>query len=168
MLISDRLIDEVDSLSRDSSIFANGFTYSGHPVACAAALANIEIIEEDNLLENARNVGYYMQEQLKTLIDLPIVGDVRGLGLMGCVECVLGKDTDGPLQTDYEVGALIDMHCQSLGLLVRPLINMCVMSPALMISKSEVDNMITILRLGIERATTDLRAAEVIGSKQEI
>ncbi|MBO66805.1 MAG: aspartate aminotransferase family protein [Acidiferrobacteraceae bacterium] len=165
VLISDRLINEVDSLSTNTSIFANGFTYSGHPVACAAALANIEIIQEENLLENARNVGCYMQEKLKSLIDLPIVGDIRGLGLMGCVECVASKDTREPLEADYKIGARIDAHCQSLGLLVRPLINMCVLSPALLISESEVDDMIAILRLGIERATADLCAKQLTPSK---
>ena len=105
-------------------MFANGFTYSGHPVACAAALANIDVITNDSLLEHARDVGPYFQERLRELADLPMVGDVRGLGLMGCVECVINKESRQPLELDYEVGIRIDAHCQALGLLVRPLINM--------------------------------------------
>ena len=116
----------------------------------------MEVFESQRLLENAREVGPYMQEQLRTLSDLPIVGDIRGLGLMGCVECVVSQESREPLELDYEVGSRIDKHCQALGLLVRPLINMCVMSPPLCITREQVDEMVSILREGIVRTMEDL------------
>ncbi len=156
VLISDRLIHEISSGDNKNAVFSCGFTYSGHPVACTAALKNIEIIEREGLLEHTREVGPYMQARLRELSDIPIVGDVRGAGLMGCVECVISKDSRDPLILDYEIGNRIDAHCQSLGLIVRPMINMCVMSPPLIITKAQIDDMVGILRQGIERAMEEV------------
>ena len=158
VIISDRLIQAVSGDSNRGSVFSNGFTYSGHPVACAAGIANMEVFETQGLLENALEVGPYMQEQLRTLSDLPIVGDIRGMGLMGCLECVASQESRRPLELDYEVGSRIDKHCQALGLLVRPLINMCVMSPPLCITRGQIDEMVSILREGISRTMADLEA----------
>ena len=91
------------------------------------------------------------------LEDLPLVGEVRGAGLMACVECVADRDSRNPLALDNEVGRRIDRHCQELGLLVRPLIHMCVMSPPLVITSDQIDNMVAILREGISRTMEDLR-----------
>jgi adenosylmethionine-8-amino-7-oxononanoate aminotransferase len=156
MIISDRLIDEVSQSVEGGAVFSNGFTYSGHPVACAAALANMDLFESDGLLENARALGPYMQSQLQSLADLPIVGDIRGHGLMACLECVVSKESKQPLELDYAVGSRIDKYCQQLGLLVRPLINMCVMSPPLCITSEQIDDMVKILREGISRTMDDL------------
>ena len=109
------------------------------------------------MLENAREVSPYLQQKLRELIDLPMVGDVRGLGLMGCLECVANKESRQPLELDYDVGKRIDSHCQALGLLLRPLINMCVVSPPIVISEEQIDQMQDILRVGIERTMVDLQ-----------
>jgi adenosylmethionine-8-amino-7-oxononanoate aminotransferase len=97
-----------------------------------------------------------MQEKLQELNDIAIVGNVRGKGLMACVECVIAKDSRDPLTMDYEIGNRIDAHCQALGLLVRPLVNMCVMSPPLIITKAQIDELVGILRQGIEKAMDDV------------
>ncbi|NQV46389.1 MAG: aminotransferase [Rhodospirillaceae bacterium] len=157
VLISDRVLSRLSGEGAKSAIFSSGFTYSGHPVACAAALKNIEIMERENLMEHVREVGPYFQERLKDMLDIPIVGDVRGKGLMGCVECVISKDKKNPLILDYEIGNRIDKHCQELGLLVRPMINMCVMSPPLTITRGQIDEMMDILHKGIEMAMEDVR-----------
>lgn len=156
VFISDRLIANISAPDRPS-VFSNGFTYSGHPVACAAALKNIEIIEREGILEHVREVGPYFQQRLRELAEIEIVGDVRGEGLMACVECVIGKDSQDPLVLDYDIGARIDRHCQRLGLLVRPIINMCVMSPPLIITRGQIDQMVDTLRKGIELSMEDVR-----------
>ncbi len=165
VFISDRLMREISGKQGKDAVFSCGFTYSGHPVACAAALKNIEIIEREKLLENARALGPYLQEQLRSLRDSPIigpiVGDVRGIGLMGCVECVISRGSRDPLALDYEIGNRIDAHCQALGLLVRPIINMCVMSPPLTITKDQIDEVIAILREGIERTMADVEREDL-------
>ena len=157
VLISDRVLSRVSGDDAKGAVFSNGFTYSGHPVACAAALKNIEIIEQENLLAHVRDIGPYFQQRLRELGDIPIVGDVRGAGLMACVECVISKDSKNPLTLDYEIGNRIDKHCQRLGLIVRPLINMCVMSPPLVVTRAQVDDLVGMLREGIEPAMEDVR-----------
>jgi len=164
-LVSDRLIQEIKDLGGDSAVFSNGFTYSGHPVAAAAGIKNLEIMQREDLFGKARENGEYMQQQLQTLRDIPIVRDVRGKGLMACVECEL-KQGENDLATDYEIGELIDRHCQAMGLIVRPLINMCVMSPPLTISREQIDDMVDILRNGILAAQAEIDAEEKRGSKE--
>ena len=155
LLISDRLLEDVRGDDDNYAVFSNGFTYSGHPVSCAAAIENIDIMEREKLLEHVREVGPYFQDQLRTLEQLPLVAEVRGLGLMACVECAIpGKES---LALDYAIGNRVDQHCQRLGLVVRPLYQMCVMSPPIIITRSQVDDMVAILRRGIELAADDLK-----------
>lgn len=156
VFISDRLVDMLGGIEANIGFFANGFTYSGHPVAAAAALKNIEIMEREGILEHVREVGPYFQARLKELEEIDMVGEVRGEGLMACIECVNNKQTKNPLLLDYEVGKRIDAHCQENGLIVRPLINMCVMSPPLIITKPQIDEMYDILRRGIVESMEDL------------
>jgi adenosylmethionine-8-amino-7-oxononanoate aminotransferase len=158
-LVSDRLIEEIKANGGDSAVFSNGFTYSGHPVAAAAGIKNLEIMLREKLFEHAQDVGPYMQQQMQTLRDIPIVRDIRGKGLMACVECEL-KHGDDDLAMDYEIGNLIDKHCQKLGLIVRPIINMCVMSPPLTITREQIDDMVSMLRQGILLALEEIESAE--------
>ncbi len=155
VLISDKLLADVDGIDEEYGIFANGFTYSGHPVACVAALKNLQIIEQENLLKNVQNLEPYFQAQLRTLKDNPIVTDVRGCGLMACIECNddLTSDDD-----ELSIGERIDAYCQELGLIVRPIYNMCVMSPPLTISKAQIDEIVGILREGLRRAAADVQS----------
>ena len=83
--------------------------------------------------------------------------DAYGLSLRASPECVADRESKDALKLDYEVGKRIDAHCHALGLLVRPLIHMCVMSPPLIISRSQIDDMVAILREGISRTMDDLR-----------
>ena len=156
VVISSALFERMKASANGDAMFAHGFTYSSHPIGCAAAMANLDIMENDRLLEHVRDdVGPYFIEQLKTLEELPMVGEVRGMGLMACVECNVEAASGDALATDYEIGKLIDQHCQAMGLLVRPLINMCVLSPPMIVSRADIDEITRILRAGIEAATRD-------------
>ncbi|MDH3376474.1 MAG: aminotransferase [Gammaproteobacteria bacterium] len=157
VFISDRLLSDLNLEARKAAVFSNGFTYSGHPVACAAALKNIEIMEREDLMQHVQEISGYFLARLGELEEIPIVGNVRGAGLMACVECVISQDSKDPLSLDYEIGDRIDRHCQRLGLIVRPLINMCVMSPPLIISRSQIDELVNILRQGIANTMEDVR-----------
>jgi adenosylmethionine-8-amino-7-oxononanoate aminotransferase len=156
MVVSARLFDELRRSNHPDAMYAHGLTYSSHPVGCAVALRNLDILE-GGLLAQAREIAPYFMDRLKTLEDLPLVGEVRGKGLMACVECVADRESRNPLRLDTEVGQRIDRHCHELGLLVRPLINMCVMSPPLVITREQIDRMAVILREGISRTMDDLR-----------
>ena len=118
-------------------------------------------MKREKLFEHVQDVGPYLQQQLQTLRDIPIVSDVRGIGLMGCVECELNQGDDD-LTMDYEIGNRIDKHCQELGLIVRPLINMCVMSPPLTITREQIDEMVSILRQGIELTMADIATEQAL------
>ena len=164
-LVSDALLKSIDA-EDPNVVFSNGFTYSGHPVACTSALKNIEIMEREDMMAHVRDISPYFQAQLKTLEELPIVKDVRGIGLMACVECDINDEGSNELSKDYEIGNRIDKYCQELGLLVRPIINMCVMSPPLIINKPQIDEMVNILRQGIERAMEDVTKEGIWSSQR--
>ena len=155
MMVSDRLLQSIKSANKEA-YFSNGFTYSGHPVACAAALKNIEIIEREGILEHVREVAPYFQSQLQSLREIPIVADVRGVGLMAGIECNINQAGNTSLKQDYDIGNRIDAHCQNLGLLVRPIINTCVMSPPLIITRPQIDELVGKLRQGIALAMADV------------
>ena len=153
VLISDRLMK---SISKDSSLFFHGFTYSGHPVSCAAALKNIEIIKRDKILDHVKNIAPYFHQKLKTLYEIPIVGDVRGMGLMAGIECVIDKDSKNPLILDQAIASRIDEESLKLGLINRPIYHICVLSPALIIQKEQVDDLVDKLYQAISNATKKL------------
>ena len=94
VLISDRLMEEIRSEKNSSVMFSNGFTYSSHPVSCAAALKNIEIMERENIFGHVQSVAPYFQNRLKKFAEFEIVGDVRGMGLLGCIEGIVSNDID--------------------------------------------------------------------------
>lgn len=155
VMISSRLLDQLRRSNHPDAAFAHGLTYSSHPIGCAVAERNLDLLEQE-LLDHAREVSGYFQERLKTLEDLPLVGEVRGMGLMAGVECVADKVHHNPLELDLEVGRRIDEHCQERGLLVRPLINMCVMSPPLVITRDQIDRMTEILDASIRETMDEL------------
>ena len=147
VLISDRLIAELTADDRSEVLFSNGFTYSAHPVSCAAALKNIEIMEREEIFAHVRDITPHFQARLQELRRHEIVGDARGMGLLGCVEGAAPSDSSEAkrLAVDKEFGYRLDAKCEERGLLLRPLINMCVFSPPLIISRDEVDMMFDII-----------------------
>jgi len=136
--------------------FTSGYTYSGHPVACAAALKNIEIMEREDLLGNAARVGAVFEQRLAGLESLPIVGQVRGRKLMICVENVADKATKTLLPDDLNVGKRISNACEAMGLLVRPIGHLNVMSPPLIITEDDVDFVATTLGKAITQVADGL------------
>ena len=137
-IYSDK-IHRVISEAGKGRCFANGFTYSGHPVCCAAALKNIEIMQRENIFANAVEVGDYFGQQLRTLTDLPMVGEVRGHRLMQCVEFVANKETKEMFPEEMDIGKVVSDIADRKGFLVRPIVHLNVMSPPLIITKEEVD-----------------------------
>jgi adenosylmethionine-8-amino-7-oxononanoate aminotransferase len=161
-LVSDRIFDRVAADNARGGSFAHGYTNSGHPVCTVAALKNIEIIEREDLLGNVRALAPHFQERLRSLRDIPLVFDTRGIGLLGCVECTVrgvehsGLSPEALLAIDVDLGARIDRHCQELGLMLRPIVNQCVFSPPLIITRPQIDEMFDIMREGIVRTLRDI------------
>jgi adenosylmethionine-8-amino-7-oxononanoate aminotransferase len=155
-------VHEAISAPDPDAWFTHGYTYSGHPVACAVALKNIEIIEREDLCGNAARVGDYLEQRLGELRDLPIVGDVRGRRLMMCVEYVKDKATRERLPDSCNISKRISNECETQGLLVRPLGHLDVLSPPLIITKQQVDFVVETLHAAIIKASAELKAEAVI------
>ena len=153
VMMSAAMLADLRRSNHPEATFSHGLTYSSHPIGCAVALKNLDLLEGGMLAQVQANAGYF-QTALKTLEAHDLVGEVRGMGLMACIECVADKQSRNPLALDLEVGKRIDAHCQERGLLVRPLIQMCVMSPPLVITRPQIDTMVAILDEAI-RATMD-------------
>jgi putrescine---pyruvate transaminase len=137
--------------------FAHGFTYSGHPVPCAVALENIAIMEEENLVQRVRDdVGPYLQQQLATLADHPLVGEVRGVGLLGAVELVADKASRARFKPEGRAGILCRDHCVKQNVVSRAVRDSMVVSPPLIISRQEIDELVARLRRSIDLTAKDL------------
>lgn len=157
-IFSDEIYDVISEAGHDRW-FSNGFTYSGHPVACAAALANIEIMEREKLLDHVRNdVGPYFIEQLNTLRDIPTVGDIRGKNLMACVVNVADKDTKEEFPDNVDVGGRVAAAAEQHGLIVRPVGNLNVLSPSLTITREQIDDLVAILRRSMMDVVKNLKS----------
>jgi adenosylmethionine-8-amino-7-oxononanoate aminotransferase len=166
VIYSDQ-VHEVISAPDADAWFTHGYTYSGHPVACAVALKNIEIIERENLLGNAAEVGDYLEARLAELAPLPIVGDVRGRRLMMCIEYVGDKKTKQKLPDEVNISKRISNECEAHGLLVRPIGHLDVLSPPLIITKTQVDFIVDTLSAAIRKVTDELvreKAMPVVNS----
>jgi putrescine aminotransferase len=137
--------------------FAHGFTYSGHPVPCAVALENIAIIEEENLVERVReDVGPYFQQQLATLAEHPLVGEARGIGLLGAVELVADKASHARFKPEGRAGTACRDHCVKQNVVSRAVRDTMVLSPPLVITKAEIDELVARLRKAIDAAAKEL------------
>jgi adenosylmethionine-8-amino-7-oxononanoate aminotransferase len=154
LIFSDRIWEAM--AAKGERWFTSGFTYSGHPVSCAAALKSIEIIEDEGLLENAATVGDYFLDRLKGLEALPLVGQVRGRRLMVCVENVASKLTKEPLPDGVNESKRISDAAEAMGLMVRPIGHLNVMSPPLTITKGQVDFVVEVLEKAIRKVTDEL------------
>ncbi|MEH6577931.1 MAG: aminotransferase [Amphritea sp.] len=162
-IFSDEIFDVLNAPDSGRA-FAHGYTYSGHPVACAAALKNIEIMEQEKMLENVREVGPYFEQQLKTLEDLEIVGQVRGRKFMMCVEYVADKSTKALFPEELDIGKRVSNHADARGLITRAIVHLNVMSPSLIMTREDVDFIVSTLRESIEATIVDLRTEGVLAA----
>jgi PLP-dependent transaminase len=150
VLVADHV---AESLGREDG-FPMGFTYNGHPTACAVALGNLGIIEREGLLDRALQVGGHLLAGLETLSDLEIVGEVRGVGMMLAVELVADRETREPLP---DAEQLQDIIRRETGVIVRNCAHSLVLSPPLVMTEGEADRVVEAMRSVLERTTPDGR-----------
>ena len=154
VMVGDRVFN---SLKEKGGEFYHGFTYSGHPVAAAVALANLQIIEDEGLLAKVRDeTGPYMAEALAPLAGHPLVGQVRSYGLLACVELV--ADKNGPVLFE-NTGATAEMvrdHAIASGLMVRAVRDGMILSPPLTFEKKDIDEVVTKLSSALDVVATKL------------
>ena len=148
-VMSDRIYDLIAEKLPDDLPIMHGFTYNNHPVCCAAALANIRLIEDEGLIENARKMGAYLLERLEGLCKYRSVGDVRGLGLMAAVELVADKAARTQIEPPHAAPTAVCEKAWEMGLYVRPMMEVVGMAPPLTIDRATIDKMVDILEASI-------------------
>ena len=140
LLVNDRV---ADVLINDVGEFYHGFTYSGHPVACAVALANLDIIENENLVHRSHDLGILLRQKLNDALgDHPMVGEIRGVGLIGAIELVADKRTRRFFDKRGRIGTICRDYCFENNVILRAVRDTMVFSPPLVISESEVDMLV--------------------------
>jgi len=137
----------------DKRTLFHGHTYTGNPLACAAALANIELFEKDKTLENAKARAKQLEEGLREIAHLPHVGDIRRKGLMTGIELVSDKETKEPYDYSARTGHKVILEARKRGAILRPLGDVIVLMPPLAISESEMSELLGITKESIEAVT---------------
>jgi putrescine---pyruvate transaminase len=152
----------VEALRAGADDFVHGYTYSGHPTCAAVALKNIEIIEREDLVARTRaDSGPYLARGLAELASHPMVGETRSLGLIGALEIVARKGTNRRFGgAPGKAGPIVRDLCIQNGLMVRAVRDTVVMSPPLVISHAEIDQLLGIIRKSLDQAEPLLRALE--------
>jgi putrescine aminotransferase len=146
-----------DALATANEELVHGFTWSGHPVACAVSLKNLEIIEREKLVDRVRDdIGPYFQAKIRELQSHPLVGEVRGKGLLGAIELVKDKDKRTFFHRDIDVGTQCRNHCFANGLVMRAIRDTMVLAPPMIVKREEVDEIVRIARRCFDLTAKDL------------
>ncbi len=139
--------------------FNHGYTYSGHPVACAVAVANIRLIQRLKLVEHVRDdVGPYLASRFNELRDHPLVGDTQTCGLMGAVQMVKDKANATSFASDLGVGMICRGHCFANGLVMRAVGDRMIIAPPLVITRAQIDELVGLARKCLDLTLADVKA----------
>ncbi len=136
--------------------FNHGYTYSGHPVACAVALANIRLLQREGVVKTVRDVlGPYLAAQFAALADHPLVGEVQTCGLMAAVQLVADKSTGTCFDPSLEIGMICRSHCFANGLVMRAVGDRMIVAPPLVITPAQIDEMMALIRRCLDLTLAD-------------
>jgi len=155
-LISDRVYEVISEPQMEGGALTMGFTYSGHPIGCAAALKNIEIMEREDICGHVRQVGPKFGIMMDELRDLPLVGDVRGAQLMRAVELVADKNTKEGFPATAGSAMRVYKKCLDRGVVIRPIGDLIVLSPPLIVTEDDCRKMVDALRASIIETAAEL------------
>jgi len=158
LLVNQRVFQAMLDESRKLGNFAHGFTYAGHPVTTAVAMETLRIYDEMDMIGHVQRVGPYMQQVLAKFTDHPLVGEVRGVGLLTGMEMVADKATRAPFDPARNVGAAVDKHARAHGLITRFIGDRIAFSPPLVVTESEIDDIAARLSRALDDASVELRA----------
>ncbi len=145
-----------DVLIEQGGEFNHGYTYSGHPVACAVGIANIKLIQREHLVENVHDdLGPYLAKHFTALAEHPLVGEVQTCGLMAAVQLVKDKATGAPFAPEVELGMLCRGHCFGNGLIMRAVGDRMIIAPPLVITRAQIDEMMALMRRCLDLTLAD-------------
>ena len=154
ILMNDRFFDPIADESNRISTFGHGFTAGGHPLGAAVALENLAIIRERDLVANAREVGAHFRGRLAGLMDSPIVGEVRGVGLIAAIELVDDKAAKSA-KTVGRLGGLMNAAMQRGGLISRNMGDAVAFCPPMIITRAQADDMFEIIAKALREVETE-------------
>ena len=150
VLVPDRMVDVFVEAGERWGLFGHGYTYTGHPVCAAVALRALELMEERDLYAHADRVGRYFQARLRRFADHPLVGETRGVGLLGACELVADKRTREAFPIQRGVGAYCQDRCLDHGVILRALGDTVAFCPPLIVTESDVDEILERFGRGLE------------------
>jgi adenosylmethionine-8-amino-7-oxononanoate aminotransferase len=161
-VVSDHIYETISAKLPDHMPISHGFTYSGHPTCCAAALANIDLIEAEGLAANAADVGAYLIEQMRERLGgYETVGDIRGVGLMIGIELVTDKATKRGFRMPHSACAMVEAEAWERGLYCRAMgVEVVGVAPPLTIDRACADQIVDILAASIEAMEAALLPGE--------
>ena len=158
-MVSDRV---VEVLYRDGD-FNHGYTYSGHPVACAVAIANIKLMQSTGIVDTVNNdTAPYLKEKFEALNDHPLVVDAKTCGMVAGLVLIKDKANNTPFEDDDNVGMICRGHCFSGGLVMRAVGDRMIIAPPLTISHAEIDELVQKARAALDATLADLKAKKVL------
>lgn len=160
VLINDKVFDPIADESDRIGVLGHGYTGSGHPVAAAVALENIRIIESDGLVENARHVGAHLQSKLRALEGHPLVGEVRGCGMIAAVDLVENNETRAPWISPGRLGAMTNAYLQELGVITRNMTDALAFCPPLITRTTEIDVLVDRVQEAIDRTLNYVKSGK--------
>nr|WP_108669220.1 adenosylmethionine--8-amino-7-oxononanoate transaminase [Peribacillus acanthi] len=152
-LTTNRIYEAFLGTYEEQKTFFHGHSYTGNPLGCAVAMANLELFEKNQLLEHVDKISLFIQEKMMKFHELLHVGDIRQSGMMIGIELVSAKGTKEPYHWNDRIGVKVSKRAKELGLLTRPLGNVIVFMPPLASTESELAEMIEILHQSIKDIT---------------
>ena len=161
-VISGAIYDALVQQSEKIGVFAHGFTYSGHPVAAAVGVETLKIYEERRILDHVRSVMPHFQERLRQLGNHPLVGEARGMGLIGAIELVNDKQSKKSFDPAVGAGPLAADLALENGLVVRAMGDAVAICPPLIINDGEIDQLFDRLSLSLDHTQAELRQRSVV------
>jgi 4-aminobutyrate--pyruvate transaminase len=164
-VISEKIAEAITKHSGKLGNFAHGFTYAGHPVSAAVALETLKIYEERDILSQVRKVAPYLQEKLQALSAHPLVGEARGVGLIGAVQLVADKPSRAALPLASGIGPLIQQSAMDRGVLLRATPDAVYVCPPLTISKGEIDELMGALKGALDDGYAEAVRKGLVGAE---
>lgn len=155
--IEEDLYQAMLDQSKKIGTFGHGYTYTAHPVGCAVALKSIEIYERDKIVEHVRKVAPVFAKRLKKLVDHPLGGEARTMGLIGAIEMVADKKSKQPFDPKKAIGATCVMFLQELGVISRAMGDSLSFCPPLIITEVEINEMFDLVEKALDQTEAWVR-----------
>lgn len=157
LMINERVFEPLADESNRIGTFGHGFTCGGHPVAAAVALENLAIIEERDLVGNARRVGAHLRKRLDELASHDLVGEVRGVGMIAAIELVGDKATKAPWGNAGALGGLVNDLLRQNGVISRNMGDALAFCPPLIITEAQVDTLVDVVKRALDTAAVQIK-----------